>query len=599
MTTTTMSPKLEQQFQSAALAAGRQVLIDNMLAESQGLTKMQVVLEEGKSAGGPLIVEGKVGHAGVPTANKRLYNVKIMQREIDRLQERINQGAVLAAVDHPGDGKSRIREAGAICRGLRMEPDGTIIGRYEIVEASTGGKDLAAFLRAGASIGMSSRGLGSTTIDANGYHVVGEDFRLHGFDFVADPACRDAYPTLVSESADATDVTEDQLRAQFPQLIESIESRARQVGAEVAEAEVEENLRGALLTELREQLREDFAAKLVKALQQQRSQVEEVVRSELLSDPSVAGAKKFMEDLANKLVPYRPAPDLKALIDARDAEIEGLRARLQNMEEAISEVTEQKKSVEAQARSLGFRLFVERALSGQARAEQMRNLIGDPMQYGTVEELQARVKAVIEQVNAAHAEAEERARAAVKVKEHKAELATAKAQMVSEELDRVREELAAKVESVAERFQRQLQERDRLLDQAASHIDRLEQELDKARRLAEQAETIAYAERRAVGHPRRDDLIAAVMSGRATSKEQVRQLAESWEVRGEEVGGAAERIRRSLGKGREAPTEAESHRIDQLTEDRGLIPGLERFGTTMGELKQLAGIGQTNTRRRF
>ena len=150
MTTTTMSPLVKQQFHANA-AHTRKVLVDNMLVESEGFTKMQVLEEDSKV--GALIVEGLVGRCGIPTANKRFYGESIMRREVKRLQERIDSRSLLSAVDHPADGKSRIREAGAICVGLRVESDGRVIGKYEVVEESTGGRDLAAFLRRGASIG--------------------------------------------------------------------------------------------------------------------------------------------------------------------------------------------------------------------------------------------------------------------------------------------------------------------------------------------------------------------------------------------------------------------------------------------------------------
>lgn len=623
MTINTMSPLVEQQFRATATSR-KQVLIDNMLAESNGLTTMQV-LEEGAGSSGVLIVEGKVGQCGKPTANKRMYERKIMEREIHRLQEKINSRASLASVDHPGDGKSRIRDAGAICVGLRVESDGSIIGRYEIVEESSGGKDLAAFLRRGAAIGMSSRGLGSTRMSPDGYHVVGEDFKLHGFDFVADPACRDAFPTLVSEDIDPEGITEDELRVRYPSLLEQIEDRARQTGAEVAEEEslsktakvreqVEEEYKQSLdearetlrediklevLAEVRESLREDFAAKLLQSLQQLKEETREVVRSELLSDPSVAGAKKFMADLAEQLVPYRPDPDQQALMDAREREIESLREQIAQRDHAIVERNELQQQTEKQARSLGFRLFVERALQGFEQADEMRNMVGDPDKFETVEELQDRVKAVIAQVQESERSADERASVAVKVEEHKADLARTKASRLEDQLDHVRNEFADKLERFAARMDSQLKDKDALLAEAADEIDRLRERSVLAERTAHDADLTAYAVRRVQGHPRADDILAAVKSGRVSTKDGVRQLAEQWDRRGEEPGGAAERIRRTLGHGYESPTEGDRTTFQRLTEDRNPVPGLETFDTTMGELRHLAGIGQDNGRRRF
>jgi hypothetical protein len=612
-----MSPLVKQQFHANA-ANARKVLVDNMLVESEGFTKMQILDEGAKRGSGSLIIEGLVGRCGVPTANKRFYGEAIMRREVERLQERINSRSLLSAVDHPTDGKSRIREAGAICIGLRVESDGRVIGKYEVVEESTGGRDLAAFLRRGASIGMSSRGLGSTRLNEHGHHVVGEDFKLHGFDFVADPACRDAFPGLVSEDVDVTTVDENQLRSTFGVLIEQIEDRARQAGAEVAEEDVRErveeefkqaldeageklrdDIRLQVEAELRESLREDFAAKLVKAISEQRAEITAVVRSELLSDPSVAGAKRFMEDLAQKLVPFRPSPDQQVVMDDYEVklaklqdEVEQNAAAVEAKDSVISEMVTQTKLAEDKARSLGFRYYIERAVAGRPNADHIREMIGDPEQFESGEALKNHVEAVLDQVADVHDQAQTKANNRLKLKEHKADLARENANLKTSEVLSLKEEMERKFDGLSRRLGTQISQRDQTLSEAADHIERLERELNQARDTATEADLFAYAVRRTAGHPRGADIMALVESGRVTSKEEIHRVAEEWDIQAAEPGGASERIRRSLGRGQEAPTEYDQRRNGQLTEAQQAIPGLEGFDTTMGELRALSGIGQ-------
>jgi hypothetical protein len=626
MTTNLMSTTMEQRFRASA-ASSRRPLVDNLLAESNGFTEMKVLEEDSKSRG-TLIVEGLVGICGKATKNGRLYTESVMRREIQRLQERIQQRSLLAAVDHPNDGKSRIREAGAICTGLRVEQDGRIIGKYEIVEDSTGGCDLAAFIRAGARVGMSSRGLGSTTVSMEGVHVVGEDFKLHGFDFVADPACETAYPTLVSEDTNVSEVNEARLRSTFGKLIEQIEDRARQVGAEIAEEDarkhVEEEFKQALSEasetlrddikvqverEIREQLREDFAVKLVKALQEQRREIEGVVRSELLSDPKVAGAKRFMEELAQKLVPYQPAPDQRVVMDDYEAKLASLREQTEMAEASVAakdsvvnEMAERVQQAEQTARALGYKLYIERALHGQENAASLREMIGAPTGTETPEAIRDKVTAVIQQVAESEQQARDEAAGRLKVKEHKAELAQKQAEVATEEFQSFRSEMERKFEALSGRMSAQIRQKDVALGEAQSIINKLEGEIKKSHRQVQEADLHAYTTKRAVGHPRGDDIIALVESGRATTKEQVRQLAEQWDQQATEPGGAGERVRRSLGRGREAPTEDDVKRFSNLQEDHRPIPGLEGcgFDTTMGELRALSGIDHQdfNGRRR-
>lgn len=521
---------------------------------------------------------------------------------------------------------SRIREAGAICVGLRVEANGRVIGKYEIVEDSDGGRNLAAFLRAGASIGMSSRGLGSTSVNMEGVHVVGEDFKLHGFDFVADPACETAYPTLVSEDVDAAQVDENQLRATFGSLIEQIEDRARIVGAEIAEDDVRKNveeefkqaldeagktlredIRLQLEAEVREQLREDFSVKLLKALNEQRAAVEAVVRSEMLSDPKVAGAKRFVEDLAQKLVPYQPTPDQQVVMDDYEGKLAGLREDVEKNEAAVSakdsvinELTERVSFAEKSARQLGYKLYVERAIAGRPNAESLREMIGEPEGTETPDELREKITAVLNSVTEAEDAANEQANARLKVKEHKADIARKKVQVVTEEFDSFRNEMESKFDTLSRRMNAQVREKDAALAEALGHIENLENEVSRTRTRAEEADLRAYTARRVVGHPRAGDILSAVDAGRITSKDQVRQLAEQWDQAATEPGGVSERIRRTLGRGREAPTEGDQERFSQLMEDHNPIPGLEDFGTTMGELRALSGIDSDfNNVRRF
>ncbi len=626
MTTKTMSPLVEQQFKTSA-GVRREVLIDNMLTESEGVTVLNV-LAEGKD-NGTLIVEGKVGMCGIPTANKRLYERRLMEREVKRLQEKIERRAAFAAVDHPGDGKSRLRDAGAICIGLKVEASGAVWAKYEIVEESSGGKDLAAFLRRGCAIGMSSRGLGSTRMSAEGHHVVGEDFKLHGFDFVADPACRDAYPTLVSEDIDPDTVSENELRVRFPSLVESIETRARQTGVEVAQedayeivrSEVEEQYKEALseasealrediklevYAECREALRDDFAAKLLTSIQSAKTEALEIARSELLSDPKVAGAKRFVAEMAERLVPYHPDPQRQSLMDQKDSEIAQLRVAIAEQSTSVESVSSRVEEAESKARSFGKQLYVERALRGFDEIDEMFNMVGDVNRFDSVEELQEHVRSVIRQVNEAELRATEKVQETARISEHKVDLANTKASRLNEQLDRVRTEFADRIEGVVESLNGRIQEKDEILSEDAGEIDRLKAELqaqqrqsDNAIRLQQEAELSAYAVRRAQGHPRRDDIMAAVQNGRVTTKEGVRQLAESLDCRGEEPGGASERIRRSLGRGHEAPSEGARVRNQQLTEQQS-VPGFENVsGSSMSELRRLAGIGNESQHRRF
>lgn len=592
------------------------------------------MLLEGREPGRRLVVEGTVGWCDRETSNGRIYTRPVMEREITKLQERITARSLFASVDHPPDGKGKIRDTGAICVGLRVEADGRVVGRYEVVEGTGAGSDLAAVIRAGGNPGMSSRGVGSTEINMEGKQVVKEDFRLYGYDFVVDPACGVAYPKVVAESVDPTAITPAQLRAQFPAAVGQIEEHARIQAQAVLDEDYRQRLadntsdvRDGLATELRAQLRkemtDDFAVRLVRVLQQQRVQVEEVVRSELLADPTVAGAKKTLEDIANLLQPYSPAgrrlfvddrteqPNTGTLVGAQVAqsdEIAQLKRRLAEAEESAQAVLAEKEAEIARARDLqeralgkarefAHKLFVERALMGRDDADSVRQMIGDPTAYKTIEDLQSGVAVAIEAAESAQAEADDRANAVVQVERHKADIARQRIEAADETVAAVRERAADKLQEMSSRFESVLRERDAALEAALQEVSRLRSSLQESSSRATMAQMMAFADRRSIGHPRRADIMAAVQSGRVVTEDQVNQLAAEWDIQAEEPGGVAERIRRSMSHGREAPTEHERVRME-LTESAGQA-AVNGLGASMEEIRQLAGIGNSNRSRRY
>lgn len=598
-----------------------------VLIDSQGTVKLTLSEDtEGKK----LFAEGKIGQCDVPTANGRVYTRPVMEREVARLQEKIANGSLLGNVDHPGDGKGRIMDAGHIVRKLWIEKDGSVHGKFEIVEESDAGRNLAAFLRRGASIGMSSRGLGSTSTNESGHEVVGEDFKLASYDFVCDPAVSSAYPQFFTEDKDIADkVTTDALRAKFPHLVRQIEESAHEVAKDTTieavraemESEVEqafklsqdklrEEIKVQLLPDIVKEVREDFGNKLVKSLQGMRKEVEESVRSEFASDPKVAGAKMTLEQIAKMVSPFNPPTDVKAILDSKDVTLEGVKSELENAKKAVSDaqaIAEQKTTL---ARSLGFRLYVEQALRGRADADHLREMIGDVSEFTTVEELQSAVSGVIATANKAQSLAEIKAQAAIeaekKLAEHKLSLAKKRADKLEEEKHQIADSLNAKVNDLTARLENALAEKDthiarqsKALQEAETKISELSRGLNRATNIAEELRTQRYAEERSAGHPRRSAILESVARGRAKTKADVNKLAEDLEVAAEEPGGVSERVRRQMSRGREAVREHERIENEVLTDDVTGVPGfegLDGIDVSVEEVLNLARIEQKETK---
>ncbi len=515
--------------------------------------------------------------------------------------------------DYTVNHNSRIRDTGAIIRGLRIESDGTIWGKFQIIEDTDHGRNLAAILRAGGAVGVSSRGLGSTRPHhESGQEVVGEDFRLVAFDFVLDPAVSTAYPKFFSESDDglAEQVTADDLRVRFPDAVRSIVESACDVASETAteamRVEMEQDVEKALAAsreELREQfkselypvvvkeLKEDFAAKLVRATADIRKDVESVVRSEMAADPEVAGAKLALEQIARIVVPFKPPVDVKQLMDTKDGVIQKLEQSIKKLEQKIESGERQVAEANDAARSLGFRLYVEKKLSERPDAESIREMIGDVTLLSTVEELQHKVESALSSADRSLEEAKKLVASeesqAIKLEQRKAEIAQQRASKLQEK----DEELRAQVARLTERLEEGLASKDRTIAQLAERNSIMSEQLERAAQIAEQLESQSYAATRLAGHPRRSEILTSIERGEVRGKKRINQIAEAADWSADEMG-AQERVRRFFGNGREFPADHERRDREVMTEGGTLrggtpVPNMEHADITMEEIRHL------------
>lgn len=588
---------------TATATESRKVLIDNTGPIKLSLTES----DEDKK----LYAEGKIGQCGVATANGRVYTEAVMRREVGKLQPRIEQASLYSAVDHPGDGKSRIMNSGGIIRALRIENNGEIFGKFEIVEETDCGRNLAALLRRGGTVGVSSRGLGSTSTNETGQEVVGEDFRLVSFDFVLDPAVQTAYPTFFSEDVDLEQVTEEHIRGKFPAIVEAIEKQAYEVASqttyEAVRSDVESDVEKAL-SESREQLREefkaelypevvkelkeDFGTKLIRATAEIRKEVEEVVRSEFAADPTVAGAKMALEQVAKLVVPFSPPPDAKQVIDEKEAQIEELKQSINELEKQVDRVQHESEDNAGKARDFGWRLYVEKALAGRDDAETVRGMIGDLNSITTAEELKNRVESCIAAADKALEEAEARLKAEQKVQslieQKKADLNGRRSKKLEERDNLLREKIQA-LESEIGRIQT---ERNNDLQQLKEENKDLRRRLNGAGKIADQLKLENYGTTRLAGHPRQVDIMRGIQGGQFRSIEEIDSIANDTDINADQVG-AQERVRHFFGRGREFMPEEQRKRQESLTEARTTpLPGMEDFDVSVEEIKRLSGAGR-------
>ncbi len=565
-----------------------------------------------------LYAEGKIGQCDVPTANGRVYPRSIIEREIAKLQEKINNSSLLGAVDHPNDGRSRIMESGHIVRKLWIEKDGAVYGKFEIVEESDAGRNLAAFLKHGASIGVSSRGLGSTRMNEQGQEVVTEDFRLSSYDFVSDPAVSTAFPQFFTEDKDQlAQVTVEALKVKFPHLVQKIEESAYQAAKDVcleatrleiedqaeevlklSKEQLKEGMKAELVPEIIKELRDDFGVKLIRSLQSMRKEVEESVRSELSSDPKVAGAKLALEQVAKLVMPFNPPADVKKLLGEKDSAITECKVDLASNKKAVEEANQKVALAEDKARKLAYSLFIEQKTSGRADSVQIKSMLGEVSQFKSASELKTRLEGILSTADQANKLAEEKAFKLMeqekKVNTYKLNLAQTKADRLKKEKDNLSESFEQQVKDLSRKLDKVVQEKDsqiesmkQIVEESRGKSAKLEESLNESIQLAEKLRLAEFAEERSIGHPKRKNLLESVSSGKVKTKKELNKLAEDLEDSAEEPGGIGERMRRLLGKGKETLTEAERVHKEKRT-TLGEIEDLTALGIPLEEVTELA-----------
>lgn len=135
-----------------------------------------------------------------PNKNGRIYPENILKRENEKYQKAIAQGSALNELNHP---TSSLIDLDRVSHSiLETWWEGNVLmGKIKILTSpgwrkmgivSTKGDQAAMLLMNGATLGISSRGVGSLK-NVKGQNIVQDDFELVCFDLVSSPSTPGAY----------------------------------------------------------------------------------------------------------------------------------------------------------------------------------------------------------------------------------------------------------------------------------------------------------------------------------------------------------------------------------------------------------------------
>lgn len=484
-----------------------------LLEDSCWLEVKPADLEESRENGDTrYYLNGRLGLVEAATANKRLYGKKLMQREIGRLAEDMASRGVYGECDHPSDGRTKLSRVSHFVLGANINESNEIIGKIEIIPGTTNGDQILAIARRGGRLGVSSRGFGSVVPDKDGNHVVQEDYRLVTWDVVADPANAGAHPKFVSEEKEVKPMDIQQLIKEHPEVVETLRSQ------------IMEELGPESRAHARDALKSEFDQKLKEAGTAIREEVEQEIRTALLSDPEVAGAKQVVDSIKEAVRPFLFSDDENAELARLNERIQVLEGRIAEQDKALQEAENENTELAVATRQLAYHLYIEQ-LEEPYVSKNVLERLGNLDQFETTEAFQSAVECVKENID--------------------------------KELEESREREAT------------LQSRD-------EEIERLKEERNKALAIGNQGLVRAYLEKKIGRHPHAQRVREYVTEAAPTTKDQVDSLIAAYDS-DHPLSEEYVQLRRGLRVEGE-----ESGQTEQLTED----DDIEICGVPMSQLLQ-------------
>lgn len=158
----------------------------------------KVLVEDRAANGGRLILKGPMQRCEAPNQNKRIYSRRVLQREYENYEKAVRENRAMGELDHPETSTVSLEKVSHIVRDMWWDGD-TWMGKVEVL-ATPAGKILGELIESGVTLGISSRGVGSTMTNEGGVDIVQDDFTLVCFDMVAEPSTHGAY--MFAESVD-------------------------------------------------------------------------------------------------------------------------------------------------------------------------------------------------------------------------------------------------------------------------------------------------------------------------------------------------------------------------------------------------------------
>jgi hypothetical protein len=161
------------------------------------VTPFKSILKESKERPGVYEVEGIMQRAVSKNQNGRTYSKAILERESEKyIEEFVKNGNAFGELDHPESPIVSLKNASHVVKDLWWKGN-DLMGRVELLNTPAG-NIVKEIIKAGHTIGISSRGTGSVNQTNEGTLEVQPDFELVCWDFVSNPSTHGAFMNPIS-----------------------------------------------------------------------------------------------------------------------------------------------------------------------------------------------------------------------------------------------------------------------------------------------------------------------------------------------------------------------------------------------------------------
>src|SRR3990167_5457341 len=140
---------------------------------------------------GKLMLSGIIQKSNTQNQNKRIYPSEILRREVENYQKAVRENRAVGELDHPESSSVSLDRVSHVLREMWWDGD-NVMGRVEVLDTPKG-QILQSLLESGITIGISSRGVGSTEKSNEGLDMVQGDYQIICFDIVSEPSTPGAY----------------------------------------------------------------------------------------------------------------------------------------------------------------------------------------------------------------------------------------------------------------------------------------------------------------------------------------------------------------------------------------------------------------------